>query len=239
MSTVPLDDTVRFPPVGVPVVELRGAGKTYPGPPEVVALRGADLVIERGDYVAVTGPSGSGKSTWLNIVGLLDTPSTGQYLIDGVDAGSLSEKARTGLRAERIGFVFQSFHLLPHRTAVENVMLGSLYLGKRRIDRQRAAVAVLERVGLSHRAGALAGELSGGERQRVAIARALVAEPSLLLCDEPTGNLDSASAARVLDLVEEVHRSGQTVVVVTHDVEVAARARRRVTIHDGLLGESG
>ncbi|WP_026423473.1 ABC transporter ATP-binding protein [Actinokineospora inagensis] len=221
--------------MSVPVVELRGAGKTYPGPPPVVALRPSDLVIDRSDYVAVTGPSGSGKSTWLNLVGLLDTPTEGQYLIDGVDVGSLPERVRMSMRAERIGFVFQSFHLLPHRTAVENVMLGSLYLGRRRADRQRAAAAVLERVGLAPRAGALAGELSGGERQRVAIARALVADPSLLLCDEPTGNLDSASAARVLDLIEEVHRSGQTVVVVTHDPSVAARARRQVTIHDGRL----
>jgi len=217
------------------VVELREMAKTYPGPPPVHALHACELTIERGEYVAVVGPSGSGKSTWLNLVGLLDSPTGGRYLMDGVDTGQLDERDRTALRAARIGFVFQSFHLLAHRTAAENVMLGLLYRGIPRARRRRAATAILERVGLGHRVEASAGHLSGGERQRVAIARALVSEPSLLLCDEPTGNLDSDSAGRVLALIDEVHRAGQTVVVVTHDEAVARRAQRVVTIKDGRL----
>jgi putative ABC transport system ATP-binding protein len=183
------------------------------------------------------GPSGSGKSTWLNLVGLLDRPTEGAYLLDGVDTGALKEADRTALRAHRIGFVFQAFHLLPGLTAVENVMMGLLYRGMRRTARRVAATTVLARVGLAHRADATANQLSGGERQRVAIARALVTEPSLLLCDEPTGNLDSESGDRVLALIDEVHRDGQTVVVVTHDHQAAQRARRLITIHDGQLAE--
>ncbi|WP_018684438.1 ABC transporter ATP-binding protein [Actinokineospora enzanensis] len=218
-----------------PVVELRGIGRTYEGPPEVVALRPCDLVIARGERVSVVGPSGSGKSTWLNLVGLLDRPTTGDYLLDGVNTAELPDSARTELRSRRIGFVFQSFHLLAHRSAVENVMLGLLYQGGKRAHRRSTAMAVLDRVGLTACAESAAGVLSGGERQRVAIARALVAEPSLLLCDEPTGNLDSGSAERVLDLIDGVHRDGQTVVIVTHDEHVAAAAPRRVVIRDGLV----
>jgi putative ABC transport system ATP-binding protein len=183
------------------------------------------------------GPSGSGKSTWLNLVGLLDRPTEGAYLLDGVDTGELRESDRTALRAHSIGFVFQAFHLVAGLTAVENVMMGLLYRGLRRSTRRAAALSVLTRVGLAHRVDATANQLSGGERQRVAIARALVTEPSLLLCDEPTGNLDSDSADRVLALIDEVHRDGQTVVVVTHDPQAAKRARRLVTIRDGRLAE--
>ena len=221
-----------------PVIELRGVARTYPGPPAVPALRPADLVIEAGGYVAVTGPSGSGKSTLLHLLGLLDAPTAGTYLLDGVDTGSLADKARSTLRGRRIGFVFQSFHLLPYRTAAENVLLAQLYNRTPRTQRQDAAIDALSRVGLAHRVHALPTTLSGGESQRVAIARALVNRPSLLLCDEPTGNLDSRNAATVMELLDGLHADGFTIVVITHDAQVAARADRSVSIKDGLLSES-
>lgn len=218
-----------------PVVALRGVGLTYPGPPPVPALRPSDLVVASGEYVAVTGPSGSGKSTLLNVLGLLDRPTSGSYLLDGTDVTVLREVDRTAIRARRIGFVFQAFHLLPHRTAVENVALALLYTGTRRADRHRVATEALDRVGLGHRRHALPTTLSGGERQRVAVARALAGRPSLLLCDEPTGNLDSSTAAGVLELVDELHRDGMTVVLITHDPQVAGRADRSISIKDGSI----
>ncbi|MGI5254123.1 ABC transporter ATP-binding protein [Actinacidiphila glaucinigra] len=222
----------------VPVLELRAAALTYPGPPSVEALKPCDLRIERGEYVTVVGPSGSGKSTFLNIAGLLDTPTAGACLLDGHDTGSLKDAERTALRGRRIGFVFQSFHLLPHRSARENVELAMVYGGRmRRAERAAHAREALERVGLGHRVDALPTRLSGGERQRVAVARALVARPSLLLCDEPTGNLDTATAESVLRLLDELHGDGMTLVVITHDPAVAARARRTITIRDGVLSE--
>jgi len=220
-----------------PVVRLSGAALTYPGPPPVPALRPTDLVIEQGEYVAVVGPSGSGKSTLLNVLGLLDRPTAGRYELDGWDTGALSEVDRTALRGRRIGFVFQAFHLLPYRSAVENVALGQLYCGVPRRDREKAAVEALKRVGLGHRLHARPTTLSGGERQRVAIARALVGGPSLLLCDEPTGNLDSATSAAVLDLIGELHADGLTVVTITHDLTAAARAQRILHMRDGVLAE--
>ncbi|MGP4005682.1 ABC transporter ATP-binding protein [Streptomyces sp. 4N124] len=222
----------------VPVLELRAAALTYPGPPPVEALKPCDLRIERGEYVTVVGPSGSGKSTFLNIAGLLDTPTAGACLLDGHDTGSLKDAERTALRGRRIGFVFQSFHLLPHRSARENVELAMVYGGRvRRAQRAAHAREALERVGLGPRVDALPTRLSGGERQRVAVARALVARPSLLLCDEPTGNLDTATAESVLRLLDELHGDGMTLVVITHDPAVAARARRTITIRDGVLSE--
>jgi len=221
--------------VTVPVVRFEAVGKTYPGPPPVTALHPADLVVEQGEYVAVVGPSGSGKSTFLNVVGLLDRPSTGRYELDGVDVSGLKEAERSAIRGRRVGFVFQSFHLMPYRSAVENVALAQLYTGPSPRERRRAALEVLDRVGLAHRAHALPTVMSGGERQRVAIARALANRPSLLLCDEPTGNLDSETAATVLALLDEVHAAGFTVVVITHDLQVAARTPRRITIRDGVL----
>jgi putative ABC transport system ATP-binding protein len=218
-----------------PVVELRGAGLTYPGPPPLVALRPSDLVVTAGEHVSIVGPSGSGKSTLLNILGLLDRPTTGSYLLDGVDTAALTERERTVLRGRSIGFVFQAYHLLPHRTAFENVALGLLYRGDTVHGRAMAAAEALDRVGLARRRYALPTQLSGGERQRVAIARALVGEPRLLLCDEPTGNLDSANAAAVLDLIGGLHAEGMTVVIITHDPDVAARATSTVTIRDGVL----
>ncbi len=217
------------------VITLAGVGLTYPGPPPVSALRDVDLDVRQGDYLAVVGPSGSGKSTFLNVVGLLDRPTHGTYLLDGVDVSTLSERDRTALRGQRIGFVFQAFHLMPYRTATENVALATLYAGVPKKVRISTAHEALARVGLAHRAHALTNMLSGGERQRVAIARAILHRPSLLLCDEPTGNLDSDNAASVLTLLDQLHRDGMTLMVITHDSTVASRAKRLVTIRDGAL----
>jgi putative ABC transport system ATP-binding protein len=223
--------------MATPVIELDGLARTYPGPPPVPALRPADLIIADGDYVAVTGPSGSGKSTLLHLLGLLDTPTEGRYLLDGVDTSALNDRDRSALRGRRIGVVFQSFHLLPYRTALENVLLAELYNQTPRGARLRAAAGALEAVGLRHRLDALPTTLSGGECQRVAIARALVNQPALMLCDEPTGNLDSANAAALMDLLDELNAAGYTIVVITHDPNVAAHARRRIEISDGVLSE--
>jgi putative ABC transport system ATP-binding protein len=220
-----------------PVIELRGAARTYSGPPAVTALRPADLIIETGEYVAVTGPSGSGKSTLLHLLGLLDAPTSGHYLLEGLDTGALSDRDRSALRGRRIGFVFQSFHLLPYRSALENVVLAQLYNSAGRGGRILAAVDALNRVGLGHRMDALPTTLSGGESQRVAIARAVVNRPSLLLCDEPTGNLDSRNAGLVMELLDELNSAGLTIVVITHDPVVASRASRTITIMDGVLSE--
>ena len=223
--------------MGVPVIELRGLARTYPGPPPVAALRPADLVIYAGDYVAVTGPSGSGKSTLLHLLGLLDTPTGGSYLLDGTDTAGLGDADRSGLRGARIGVVFQAFHLLPYRTALENVLLAQLYNQTPRPARLPAAAAALDAVGLGHRLDALPTTLSGGECQRVAIARALVNSPALLLCDEPTGNLDSVSAATVMNLLDQLNAAGYTIVIITHDPAVAGHARRAIAISDGVLSE--
>ena len=227
------------PPAGTdpPVIALTGIGRSFPGPPRVTALHPSDLVIRRGEYVAVTGPSGSGKSTLLHLLGLLDTPTTGSYELDGIDTARLGDKDRSTLRGRRIGFVFQSFHLLAHRTAEENVLLAQVYNRTPRAHRREAAREALRQVGLARRTQALPSTLSGGERQRVAIARALVNRPSLLLCDEPTGNLDSANAAGVLAQFEDLHAQGYTLVVITHDPAVAAHAQRSVRISDGRLSE--
>jgi putative ABC transport system ATP-binding protein len=222
-----------------PVIELAAAGYTYPGPPPVQALKPADLVIERGEHVSIMGPSGSGKSTLLNLLGLLDRPTEGSLRIDGIDLGRAAERDRAAVRARRIGFVFQSFHLLPHRSAVENVMLAQVYADLPRRRRYGAAMSGLADVGLAGRAHALPTELSGGERQRVAIARALVNRPSLLLCDEPTGNLDSAATAELTELLGALHDQGTTLVVITHNPVVAALAQRQLGIRDGRLAEDG
>ncbi|AJF66060.1 ABC transporter ATP-binding protein [Streptomyces vietnamensis] len=224
-------------PQEAPVIEFRQVALTYPGPPPVEALRPCDLTVHRGDFVTVVGPSGSGKSTFLNIVGLLDSPTAGSYLLDGIDTGTLRDTDRTALRGRRIGFVFQSFHLMPHRSALENVSLALVYGGAPRAARPGLAREALRRVGLGHRTDALPSRMSGGERQRVAIARALVGRPSLLLCDEPTGNLDSANAATVLRLLAELHGEGMTVLLITHDPEVAARGLRTIAVRDGVLSE--
>jgi putative ABC transport system ATP-binding protein len=221
------------------IVELRGVAKSYQTTPVVHALKPVDLTIEAGDWLAVVGPSGSGKSTLLNLLGLLDRPTQGRYVFAGVDVSTLGERERTALRGRRIGFVFQQFHLLPHRTAVENVALALLYTTSSAGQRTTEAVRALERVGLGNRLHALPGTLSGGERQRVAIARALVGAPDLVLCDEPTGNLDSVNAHVVLDVLAGLNADGVTLIVITHDLDVAARARSRLHIHDGSVTSAG
>jgi putative ABC transport system ATP-binding protein len=221
----------------VGIIELRAVERVFPGIPPVWALRDVHLTVEAGEYVAIVGPSGSGKSTLLNVVGLLDRPSAGTYRLDGADTANLTERERAWLRAERLGFVFQSFHLLAHRTALENVMFGGMYQGVPKRERRRRATEALERVRMLHRATFRPDHLSGGERQRVAVARALAAQPSIMLCDEPTGNLDSASTASILDLFDELVAGGLTMCVITHDRDVAARAHRQVSIVDGRLTE--
>ena len=219
-----------------PLIRLEGVGRTFrSGEVEVKALREADLAINQGDYLSIMGPSGSGKSTLLNVIALLDRHTAGAYRFEGRDVGRLSEGERTGLRAHRIGFVFQSFHLLTHRTVLENVVLSMLYGSVPRSDRKARAVAALERVELTDRAGFLPSRLSGGERQRVAIARAIVTRPPILLCDEPTGSLDSATSQSILELFEELRSDGLTIVVVTHDQKVGSRAERTISMHDGLV----
>ncbi len=221
----------------VPLVELRDVTRSFPGPPEVQALKGINLQVDTGDYVSIVGPSGSGKSTMLSILGLLDRPSVGEYRFEGALTGALDEDQRAAVRARRIGFVFQAFHLMPRRTVLENVLVPMLYSGIPRAEREERARAALERVGLSHRIDFLPTLLSGGERQRVAVARAVVGRPSLLLADEPTGNLDRTTSDEVLALFDELHGDGQTLVVITHDSTVAERAGRRVRIDDGRLQE--
>ena len=221
----------------VPVVELRDISRIFPTEPPVVALRHVNLTVMSGDHLAVAGASGSGKSTLLNLLGLLDRPTQGAYLLDGLDTSELSDRQRAAERGRRLGFVFQAFHLLSHRPVEENVMLAELYRGESRAGRLQRAITALEVVGLGHRVGFLPTKLSGGEQQRVAIARAIVGSPSLLLCDEPTGNLDSQNTASVLALFDELRDRGLTIVVITHDHEVAAHAQRRVHMVDGRLTE--
>ena len=220
------------------LIRLEGVGRTFrSGEIEVDAVRDADLRVRRGEYLSIVGPSGSGKSTLLNIVALLDRHTAGRYWFEGADVDRLGEGARSGLRAHRIGFVFQSFHLLAHRTVTENVTMSMLYSSVRPRERRARAAAALERVGLDHRAGFLPGRLSGGERQRVAIARAIATEPAILICDEPTGNLDSANTGSILELFSELRGDGQTLLVVTHDAAVSSHGDRIVSMHDGRLTE--
>jgi macrolide transport system ATP-binding/permease protein len=219
------------------VLELNKICKDFEVDPVVPALVDVDLAVDRGDWLSITGPSGSGKSTLLNIIGCLDRPTRGTYRFGSVETTTLGERERAGLRSQRIGFVFQSFHLLPHRTVLENVMLAEIYRGQSRQGRRERAMRAISRVGLSHRADFLPTKLSGGERQRVAIARAIVGDPSLLLCDEPTGNLDSTNSANVLDIFEKLNREGLTLIVVTHDEQVARRGTRRIHLMDGRVTE--
>lgn len=221
-----------------PVVLLEDVSRVFDTEPPVAALRDVNLRVEPGEYLAIVGPSGSGKSTLLNVLGLLDRCTAGRYLLDGIDVAELTDGERAAERGRRIGFVFQSFHLLSYRTVEENVMLSELYLGTPRKDRRRRAAEALDRVGLSHRRVFEPIRLSGGERQRVAIARALLGEPSLLLCDEPTGNLDSVNTQSVLSLFDDLRAHGLTILVITHDHDVASRAARRVRMVDGQLTEA-
>jgi putative ABC transport system ATP-binding protein len=219
-----------------PVIELSGITKTYgAGETEVRALRGIDLTIQRGDYVAIMGTSGSGKSTLMNIIGALDNATAGHYSLDGINIDSLDESALSIVRNRKIGFIFQSFNLIPRTSALSNVELPLLYRGVRRRERHERSIAALEAVGLADRMNHQPNELSGGQQQRVAVARALVAEPSLLLADEPTGNLDSHSTSDVLDLMDRLHDQGRTIVMITHEDDVAERADRIITLVDGLM----
>jgi putative ABC transport system ATP-binding protein len=236
MTDSPKQGTATIAVTAAPaVLTMREIVRTFPGDPPVEVLKGVSLTVQRGEHVAIVGPSGSGKSTLLNVIGLLDRPTSGSYEIDGEETATLSEGRRASVRGSRIGFVFQSFHLLSHRSAVENVMLSELYNRRPRKGRRDRAIAALERVGLGHRVDFEPQRLSGGERQRVAIARALVSEPSLLLCDEPTGNLDSANTASVLDLFDELGQQGLTLLVITHDTSVSSRADRAIAMRDGIL----
>jgi len=222
-----------------PILRLEDVGKTYrSGSLEVAAVRGVTLTVQEGEFVSVMGPSGSGKSTLMHIIGCLDTPTTGSYHLAGEDVSTMRESALADVRNRRTGFVFQQFNLLSTMSAWRNVELPLVYAGLPRAERKRRAIDALTRVGLADRVDHRPGELSGGQQQRVSVARALVTDPQLILADEPTGNLDSAATADVLDLFDELQAQGRTIVLITHEHDVSARAQREVQMRDGRLLET-
>ena len=234
-----LAEIIEMPVPGKALIQLEQVTKTYDaGENAVQALRGVDVAIQRGEFVAIVGPSGSGKSTLMHILGCLDSPTSGEYWLDGEDVALLSARALARIRNQKIGFVFQTFNLLPRATIWKNVELPLLYAGLLRDERRERALEALKRVGLDKRAKHRPNELSGGQRQRVAIARALVTEPSILLADEPTGNLDTKTGSDIINIFEELSASGQTIIIVTHDPAIAARTRRLIKIVDGVIDTS-
>jgi putative ABC transport system ATP-binding protein len=240
VSAVQVLDPAGPAPDPVPVIELHDVTKVYAtGSLEVRALQGVSLRIDRGEYVAIMGPSGSGKSTLMHIIGCLDVPTAGRYLLAGENVGEMDEVELAEVRNRQIGFVFQQFNLLPSLNAWRNVELPLTYAGVRRDERKRRAIEALDRVGLADRVGHRPGELSGGQQQRVAVARALVSDPALVLADEPTGNLDSVATEDALALFDELHAQGRTIVLITHEIDVAERARRIVRVRDGWIQSDG
>ena len=218
------------------ILDLRAIEKRYgTAQNPVPVLRGIDLRVDEGEYVAIVGPSGSGKSTLLNILGCLDRPTSGSYYLAGDDVARMDDKSLSGVRNSRIGFVFQSFHLIPHLTVAENVEMPLVYARVPKAARRAKALEVLDKVGLSHRLKHVPSELSGGECQRTAIARALTTEPAMLLADEPTGNLDSVNSKAILQVLRDLHGTGRTIVMITHDQDIARNAPRRVALRDGLV----
>ncbi|OYU95189.1 MAG: macrolide ABC transporter ATP-binding protein [Bacteroidetes bacterium B1(2017)] len=222
------------------VINIKGIGKAYKiGDVIVNALREVDLQIKRGEYVALMGPSGSGKSTLMNILGCLDTPSKGKYWLNGTDVSNMTDNELAEIRNKEIGFIFQTFNLLARNTSLDNVALPLVYAGISKKDRVEKAEAALKSVGLGDRMDHKPNELSGGQRQRVAIARALVNNPSIILADEPTGNLDSKTSVEIMELIEKIHEAGNTVIIVTHEEDIAKRAKRIIRLRDGVIEDYG
>lgn len=218
------------------LVEVKDLYKIYnPGENEVRALDGINLTVEKGEFLAIVGQSGSGKSTFMNMIGLLDIPTSGTYLLDGIDVSSMTDDELSEIRNKQIGFIFQGFNLISNLSAIENVELPLVYRGMKKEERHKLAIDALERVGLSHRLSHLPKQMSGGQQQRVAIARAVAARPPIILADEPTGNLDSHSGVEVMKILHELHREGRTIILITHDNEIAKEAQRVIRIQDGQI----